>query len=296
MTSPIYICGPTASGKTSLAIALAKDLGGEIVNADAYQIYKGLETISAAPDEEEKAQAPHHLFSVLEPTDLCDAMQYRELALPIIADIQERGKTPIITGGSGLYLKFLTHGPSPVPPGDQALRDELEKRDDASLIAELETLDPEGAAQTNLKNRRYVIRALEICLLSGEKMSKIKSDWKKTSDEKDKDLRGLVIQWDAEALRTRIQSRTDILLARKASAEVTALRGIASETCRKAIGFREIEQMLDKDITREKCLYQVSAATSRYAKRQRTWFRKETWLKPIPAPATLEKAKELLQL
>ncbi|MFK7910194.1 MAG: tRNA (adenosine(37)-N6)-dimethylallyltransferase MiaA [Akkermansiaceae bacterium] len=281
MTNPLYICGPTASGKSALAIELARLLDGEIVNADAYQLYCGLETISAAPSPGELAQAPHHLYGVLEPSETCDAMRFREMALPVIKEIQSRGKTPIVTGGSGMYLKFLTHGPSPVPSGDDVLRQELEKESDEALIAKLTNLDPEGAAMTNLKNRRYVIRALEICILSGSKMSELKSDWKRASDSIEKDLLGIYLLWDREQLRQRINQRADVMLDSGAIEEVAALTN-PSATCEKAIGISQIRAHLTGELTREECAERIAAATRQYAKRQRTWFGKEKWLTTYP--------------
>jgi tRNA dimethylallyltransferase len=277
MSQPIYICGPTASGKSSLAIALAQQLDGEVINADAYQVYHGIETLSAAPSKEELAQAPHHLFSVLDTSEEFDAQRYRELALPIIADVQSRGKTPILVGGSGMYLKFLTHGPSPVPASDPKLRAQLERRDDASLVEELTRLDPEGAAATNFQNRRYVIRALEICLLSGQKMSEIKNDWKHTSTEIDKNLRGALIQWEAEPLRKRIALRTKQMLDQGAIDEVRDSTNL-SVTCEKAIGVPQIRAYLADEIDLATCEEKIFFATCQYAKRQRTWFNKESWL------------------
>lgn len=260
---------------------MARLLDGEIVNADAYQLYRGIETIAASPSEEELSQAPHHLYGVLAPSETCDAMRFREMALPVISEIRSREKTPIITGGSGMYLKFLTHGPSPVPSGDDALREQLEQQSDEALIEQLETLDPEGAAITNLKNRRYVIRALEICLLSGRKMSEIKSDWKRASNTIEKDLRGMYLLWDREALRQRINQRAQIMLDNGAIEEVASLTHL-SDTCAKAIGIRQIQAHLNGDLNREECAERIAAATRQYAKRQRTWFGKETWLLPCP--------------
>ena len=278
---PIYVCGPTASGKSALAIELANQKNGEVVNADAYQLYREIDIISAAPSAEEIAQAPHHLYGVLSPQETCDAMKFREMALPVIAEIQSRGKTPIITGGSGMYLKFLTHGPSPVPSSDPILRGELDTETDESLIARLTSLDPEGAAMTNLQNRRYVIRALEICLLSGEKMSIIKNDWKKASAEKEQHLRGIYLLWDREILRQRINQRARIMLHSGAIEEVAALKK-TSTTCGKAIGIPQIRRHLAGEISRDECAELIAAATRQYAKRQRTWFGKETWLTPQP--------------
>ncbi|MEO1858030.1 MAG: tRNA (adenosine(37)-N6)-dimethylallyltransferase MiaA [Rubritalea sp.] len=281
MIQPIYICGPTASGKSSLAIALAQQLDGEVINGDAYQVYRGIETLSAAPSKEELAQAPHHLFSVLETSEEFDAQRYRQLALPVISGIQSRGKTPIIVGGSGMYLKFLTHGPSPVPASDPNLRAQLELRDDASLIEELTHIDPEGAAATNRQNRRYIIRALEICLLSGEKMSDIKTDWQNTSSEIEKNLRGAIIQWEAEPLRKRISLRTKVMIDQGAVEEVRDSINF-SATCEKAIGVAQIRAYLAGEIDLARCEEKIFFATCQYAKRQRTWFSKESWLSQVP--------------
>ena len=217
---PIYICGSTATGKTGLSIALAKRIDGEIVNADAYQVYRGLDTITATPSAEELAQAPHHLFGVLETSEDFDAQRYLELAKPIISEIQSRGKIPIIVGGSGMYLKFLTHGPSPVPAGDDTLRAYLDTLTDDQLITRLQDLDPIGAAQTNLKNRRYVTRAQEICILAERPMSEIKNDWEQSNLETEKHLRGMLLNWDRDELRDRIKLRTQIMIDSGAIQEV----------------------------------------------------------------------------
>ena len=204
-------------------------------------------------------------------------MRFREMALPVIEDIQSRGKTPIITGGSGMYLKFLTHGPSSVPSGDENLRKQLEAKTDDALIAQLKKLDPEGSAMTNLKNRRYVIRALEICLLSGRKMSEVKSDWKRKSDHFEKTLRGIYILWDRELLRKRINLRVELMLESGAIEEVATLEN-PSITCEKAIGVSQIRAYLANKLSLKDCKERIATATCQYAKRQRTWFRKERWL------------------
>lgn len=277
---PIYICGSTATGKTGVSIALANQLGGEIVNADAYQVYRGLDTITAAPSAEEHSQAPHHLFGILDPTEDFDGQRYIDLAKPVIAEIQARGKTPIIVGGSGMYLKFLTHGPSPLPSGDDKLRAKLDLLSEVELITQLEKLDPVGAAQTNLKNRRYVTRALEICILSGEPMSELKTDWEKSNEQTEKNLRGILLEWDREELRQRIEIRTQRMMDSGAIEEVAAHETL-SKTCEKAIGIRDIQSHLRGEITRERCQELIYFATCQYAKRQRTWFSKEKWIQRL---------------
>ena len=277
---PFYICGPTASGKSSLALEMAEKLGGEIVNADAFQLYCGLEIVSAAPSSTELEQLPHHLYGVLEPTDSADAQRYVDLAKPVIAEIQSRGKTPVVTGGSGLYLKFLTHGAAPLPTADAALRVALDARPLEDLVAELTRLDPLEASRTALQNRRFVSRALEICLLSGQKASALRDQWESKTAEITTRLRGVVIQRSRPELHARIAQRTRAMLDGGALDEVGSLIEI-SNNFEKAIGFREIRDLIAGRIDRATCEELINAATRQYAKRQETWFRREKWLTEV---------------
>ncbi len=281
-TDPIafYICGPTASGKSALALEMADKLDGEIVNADAFQLYRGLEILSAAPSSQEFALAPHHLYGVLAPIESADAQRYVNLAKPVIAEIQSRGKTPIITGGSGLYLKFLTHGAAPLPTADAALRAEMDVRTLDDLVVQLQQLDPIEAARTALQNRRFVSRALEICLLSGEKASDLRDGWEKQTAEISSQLRGIVIQRSRPDLHARIARRTRVMLDGGALEEVAAMSEI-SINCEKAIGFREIRALMAGETERATCEDLINAATRQYAKRQETWFRREKWLTEV---------------
>jgi tRNA dimethylallyltransferase len=276
-TQPFYICGPTASGKSALAIDYASQLDGEIVNADAFQLYRGLEIISAAPSADEFSRVPHHLYGVLAATEIADSQRYVCLAQPVIAEIESRGKTPIITGGSGLYLKFLTHGAAPLPTADTTLRAEMAARTLPDLVAQLTALDPLEASRTALQNRRFVSRALEICLLSGEKASTLRDGWAAKTLEISSQLRGLVIQRSRPDLHARIARRTQAMLDGGALAEVRRLTDV-SPNCEKAIGFREIRALLAGEIDRPTCEGAINAATRQYAKRQETWFRREHWL------------------
>ncbi len=285
---PFYVCGPTASGKSARALALARLWDGEIVNADAFQLYRGLETITAAPSPQDQSIVPHHLYGVLSPNETCDAQRYRSLARPVIDAIIARGKTPIITGGSGLYLKFLTHGPSPLPQGNAALRAELDALSLEELVAELQTADPVEAAQINLRNRRYVSRAVEIFRLSGIPASEQRQNWEHVSKEKENELRGIFLQIPRPLLHERIAARCRDMLEHGAIAEIAAHRDHLSTTCRKAIGVPQILDLLDGKIDHETCLQLIIQATRQYAKRQETWFRRETWLTPTPWDGPLE--------
>lgn len=277
---PVYICGPTASGKSALALEMAATHDGEIVNADAFQLYRGLEIVSAAPTDEEQSQFPHHLYGVLPPTASADAQRYVELARPVIEEIQSRGKTPIVAGGSGLYLKFLTHGAAPLPIGDPALRAEMDARPLSDLVAELRSLDPLEASRTALENRRFVSRALEICLLSGQKASDLRDGWTARTAEISGHLRGFLIQRTRADLHERIARRTRTMLDGGALEEVAALQEV-SPNLEKAIGLREIRGLLAGTHDRATCEELINAATRQYAKRQETWFRRETWLQTI---------------
>lgn len=282
-TDPIFICGATASGKSALALEMARELDGEVVNADAYQLYRGLEILTAAPFAEDRELVPHHLYGVLDPGEKMDAGKYLRMAQPVIGEIQGRGMTPVVVGGSGLYLKFLTHGPAPLPEGDPALRSEMHARPLDDLVSQLRSLDPAEAARTNLRNRRYVERALEICLLTGGKASELRDQWQAKTLEVEAGLRGILIRRDRADLHARIAARTRTILDGGAIGEVAAL-DVVSANCEKAIGFREIRGLLEGRIDRAACEELVNAATRQYAKRQETWFRREKWLSQCVLP------------
>jgi tRNA dimethylallyltransferase len=274
-----HICGPTASGKSALALEMARELDGEIVNADAFQLYRGLDILTASPPQHERAGVPHHLYGVLDVSEKTDAGSYMRMARPVISEIQSRGKTPIITGGSGLYLKFLTHGPAPLPAGDARLRAELDARPLDELVAQLRSLDPVEAARTALQNRRFVSRALEICLLTGQKASDLRDQWESQTREISARLRGIAIWRTRPDLHARIAARTRAMLDGGAIEEVAAVTEV-SANCEKAIGFREIRALLAGETDLASCEERINAATRQYAKRQETWFRRETWLQP----------------
>ncbi|MGJ8696239.1 MAG: tRNA (adenosine(37)-N6)-dimethylallyltransferase MiaA [Verrucomicrobiaceae bacterium] len=278
MRSPVYLCGPTASGKSATAIRVAQALDGEIVNGDAFQVYRGLEVLSAAPTPDELSLVPHHLYGILPLTESFDAAQYETLARPVIAEIASRGKLPIVVGGSGLYLKFLTHGRTEAPPGDPELRAKLEKIPVAEIYRQLLELDPEEAARQNSGNHRHLSRALEICLLTGKKASELRKNFAEATHEAD--LRGFVLQWPREQLIQRIAQRTPLMLKNGAIEEVRALPQNAA-TVKQAIGVKEIQSHLNGDIDYETCLELITISTRQYAKRQANWFRRESWLTPV---------------
>ncbi len=280
LLAPVFVCGATASGKTAYALRLAGEMGGEIVNGDAFQLFRGIEVLSAAPSEVEKKMFPHHLFGVLDPSENCDAGRYFEMAMPVIAEIQARGKVPIVVGGSGLYLKFLTHGPSPLPKGDANMRAEMAERTLDDLLDELEKIDPLEAAQVNRGNKRYVARSLEICLLTGKKVSELRDGWEQKTKELEKSMRGYWLIRERSQLHERIAKRTRDMLSQGAIAEVENLQNIPGNW-EKAIGVKEIRRFLNGEISQAGCEELIVFATRQYAKRQETWFRREKWLERI---------------
>lgn len=277
MLEPIFILGPTGCGKSRLAVELAEQLGGaEIVSADAYQVYRRMPILTAAPGEELLGRVLHHLIGILEVTENNDAAAHARRASNAIADIQARGHRPIVTGGSGLYVKFISHGISPAPPSDPALRAELAALPLSDAVARLRALDPEGAAHTDLQNPRYVTRNLEIVLLGGKPLSHWQQNWQHPPAGP-----GFLLTRDTAELDARIAARAHSMIAQGVIDEVAAL-GAMSDTASKTLGLREIRAHLSGELSREELEAALALTTRQYAKRQRTWLRRETWLQSIP--------------
>ncbi len=274
--APLYLSGPTASGKSAVALALAERLPAvEIINADAFQAYRGMEILSAAPSAAERSCRPHHLYGCLDPAEENDAASFAARARALIDEVAQRA-LPLVVGGSGLYLKAITHGLAPLPKGDPSLRAELEAMPLDALVERYRQLDPEGAEQTNLRNRRYVTRNLEICLLSGRPASELKQTWADSAPA----LRACYLHRQREDLDQRILQRTAAMFEAGVAAEVARL-GPLSTTAEKAIGLREIRSLLAGELDEAACRESIRLATRRYAKRQATWFKREADFVPF---------------
>lgn len=282
---PVFILGPTGCGKSAVAVALAQLLGDtEIVSADAYQVYQGMGVLTAAPDAHELAAVPHHLIDFLPPQENNDAATHARRAGGCLADIASRGKRAIVTGGSGLYVKFISHGISPAPPSDANLRAELSALPLDELVARLRAADPEGAEATDLCNPRYVARNLEIVLLGGKPLSYWRENWKGQAAAGP----GFYLQRETSDLDARIARRAAQMIGQGAVEETQALlRSGAplSPTAEKTLGLSQIREYLQGRLTRDELVASIALATRQYAKRQRTWLRRETWLTPIPVAA-----------
>ncbi len=276
---PLYLAGQTGSGKTGVALEIARRFPNtEIINADAFQVYRGMEILSAAPSEKERSQCPHHLFGILEPEEECDVAQFATWAKERTIDVISRNAFPLVVGGSGLYLKAITHGLAQTPKGDPELRSQLDQLSLDDLVAQYQSVDPQGAEQTNLLNRRYVTRNLEISILSNRPASEIKKEWQDNAPE----IQAVYLQRDRSDIYERINQRTGDMFDQGVVDEVRALSPL-STTASKAIGLQEIREFLAGNLDLESCQNEIRQATRRYAKRQESWFRREKEFIPIPA-------------
>ena len=273
---PIFILGPTGCGKSRLAVELAEALGdAEIVSADAYQVYRQLPILTAAPGAELRKRALHHLIGILDVSESNDAAVHARRALEAIREIESRGRRAIVTGGSGLYVKFISHGISPAPPSDPALRAELDALPEGEAVARLQQLDPEGAARTNLQNPRYVRRNLEIVILGGKPLSHWQQNWREPAGP------GFLLTRDTAELDARIARRAHKMISAGLVNEVAAL-GTLSPTASKTLGLSLVQSHIAGNLSLPELLSSLALTTRQYAKRQRTWLRRETWLRPIP--------------
>ena len=277
VTCPFFIiAGPTGVGKSDIAVSVAERCGGEIVGADAFQIYRGLGILTAQPSAELRARAPHQLVCEIPLTQSFDVAQYLQAARQRIEEIRARGRVPIVTGGTGLYLRALTRGLADLPGADAKMRAELEAEPLADLQRRLAALDPIGATQIDLQNPRRVIRALEVCILTGRPFSSFREQWSAAPHG----ITGIALTLDRETLNARIGRRTEAMFSAGVIGEVRAA-GDAGPTASQTLGFREIRALLAGQLGQAECIAAIQHATRRYAKRQMTWFRRETALDPV---------------
>jgi tRNA dimethylallyltransferase len=281
MRHAFFIVGPTATGKSELAADVAHEIDAEIVSADAFQIYRGLDLLTAKPDGSTLAKAPHHLIGTTSLRDEMNAEKYRRAALRAIDEINSRCKLAIVVGGSGLYIKALTHGLAPLPESDRALREKLNAMSLDDLRSQLSELDPEMAQKIDLKNRRRVTRALEICLLTGRPASEVVAGVADSGQPGSSiPATGALVFRDRQELYERINQRVEMMFERGVIEEVRTA-GEISLTASQMIGLREIRQLLARKKSLPQCIAEIQQATRRYAKRQLTWFRRHTNFVPL---------------
>jgi tRNA dimethylallyltransferase len=290
-TRLLVVAGPTASGKTALAIALARRLGGEIVNADSQQVYRGLDVGTAKPTAEERAAVPHHLLDVAEPGEGMDAARFVKLADAAIADVAARGRLPIVAGGTGLYLRALLHGVVAAPGRDPALRAALEAeaaaRGRPALHARLVALDPESAARIRPNDLVRIVRALEI-VAGGSRPSELHAAHAFAPDRYAAEL--LALDVPRAELHARIEARVERMFAGGLLDEAHALllANGGAPPSRLPIGYAEAIACLRGELPREEATRRVQVAHRRYARRQVIWLRRERGVSWIAPPFDVE--------
>ena len=280
MNNIICIAGPTASGKTALAAALAKELNGEVVSCDSMQVYRRMDIGTAKPTLEEMQGIPHHMIDVAEPWEDFSVSRYCEMAAPIVDDIISRGKTAVIAGGTGLYMDALIRGNAFAPFPATGVRERLEAQADAdgmeAMLSRLRAVDPDAARRLHLSDRKRILRALEVYLETGETITEHNRKTQAVPPRYSPLWLGLDFARRGELYR-RIDLRVDLMLEQGLVEEIRGLLadGIPERaTAMQAIGYKEFVDALDGRCTIEEAADQVRQSSRRYAKRQLTWFRR----------------------
>jgi tRNA dimethylallyltransferase len=274
---PLLIAGPTAVGKSEVALALAERLNGEIVSVDSMQVYRGLDIGTAKPSAEERRRVPHHLIDVVELAELFDAAQFVRLAHAAVAQIQSRNRVPILCGGTGLYFKAFLDGLGEAPPADAALRAELERAPLAELLDELERRDPVTFQKIDRRNPRRVIRAVEVIRLTGKPFSIQRASWPAAQAELNANGSIRLMLRDSQDLLARINGRVDLMFERGLVNEVQLVikQGLEkNRTAMQAIGYRQVVEHLRGERPLAETIELVKIRTRQFAKRQLTWFRR----------------------
>ena len=297
MNNIICIAGPTASGKTALAVALAKELDAEVVSCDSMQVYKYMDIGTAKPTVQERQGIVHHMLDVALPTEDFSVSRYCQLSTPIVEDILSRGKTAIIAGGTGLYMDALIRGNSFAPYPSTGMREKLEAQADRegmpAMLALLEQIDPDSAKRLHLADRKRILRALEVYYETGQTITAHNLQTQSQPPRFQAVWFGLE---DAQrsTLYRRIDRRVEDMLEAGLLTEIQTLldRGVPEKaTAMQAIGYKEFVAAMKGQCSLEEATAQVQQASRHYAKRQLTWFRRNpaiTWLRRKDGEGTEE--------
>ncbi|MFH2138738.1 MAG: tRNA (adenosine(37)-N6)-dimethylallyltransferase MiaA [Candidatus Omnitrophota bacterium] len=274
----IFIVGPTASGKSEVAVELAKKINGEIISADSMQVYRGMDILSAKPSEKLLKKVPHHLIDILNPEEEYSAAIFCAHAQRLIKEISERKKIPIIAGGTGLYVKSLTRGLFADGGKDPLLRKELRKtvgkKGSVFLHERLKEVDPQAAERIHPNDSLRIIRALEAYEINKESISSLQTKTEGIGDWCDYKLFGL--EWDRWELYSRIEQRVDEMFEAGIVEEVKKLRALSlSRTAAQGLGIKQIGAYLNNECSQEEAKDILKRDSRRYAKRQLTWFRQQ---------------------
>ena len=275
---PIFLAGPTAAGKSEIALRLAEKIGGEIISVDSMQVYRGLDIGTAKPSPAERARVPHHLIDVVDLHEPFDAAKFVELAGKAMTEIQAHNRIPIFCGGTGLYFKALLEGLGTAPPSDEKLRAELEAAPLAELLRELEQRDPVTFEKIDRQNPRRVVRAVEVIRLTGKPFSQQRSEWISASRITHHASRIIGFTRPPPDLHARINVRADEMFRRGLVDETRRLLDHGLEQNRsamQAIGYRQVVEHLRGEHSLPETIELVKIKTRQFAKRQMTWFRRQ---------------------
>jgi tRNA dimethylallyltransferase len=300
-SNSLILTGPTACGKTTLALDLAERIGAEIVSMDSMTLYRGMDIGTAKPTREERGRVRHHLIDVLDPWESASVAWWLEQAAEVCRDIAGRGKRPLFVGGTPFYLKSLLYGLFPGPPGDAVLRRELEAEAESAgndvLHGRLAAVDPKTAARLHPNDVRRVVRALEVFRLTGKPISAWQQSWdtpafatSPAATPLPAHIPAVVLELPREILYERINRRVDAMFAAGWLDEVRRLQVLSkplSREARQALGYRELLNHLDEtELSWEHTVELIRTHTRQFAKRQLTWFRHLHTCVRVPADAT----------
>ncbi len=276
MKKVLILLGPTGVGKTEASLLLARRLGTEIIGSDSMQIYRGMDIGTAKPTPGERTAVRHHMIDIVSPSESFSAGQYLDKVVPIIEDLHARGSIPLIVGGTGLYIKAITRGIFSGPSADWPLRESLletEQAERGSLYAYLSEIDPEAAGKIERNDMRRIVRAIEVRLKSGERISFLQ---KMCTRPLPYEFIKFGLTRERTELYRMIEERVDMMAACGLREEVERLlAGKPDKTPLQAIGYKEFAMHIRGEVTREEAVALIKRNTRRYAKRQFTWFRKE---------------------
>ena len=291
MGTPIFIAGPTASGKSAVALEVAQRLNGEIISVDSMQVYRGLDLGTAKPTAKERASVQHHHIDILELTESYDAARFAARTKSIIKKI----KRPVFCGGTGLYFSAWLEGLGEAPQANATLRAELEDEDLETLVAELLEHDPATHATIDRRNRRRVVRAVEVIRLTGKPFSEQRAEWTGQVPPN-----FFLLERGREDLRQRIDARVEAMIAAGLVAETCSLRSAleGNPVAQQALGYRQVIGHLNDEQGLPETVALVKSRTWQFARRQMTWFRKLHGAHTLTVPANepaVETARRLIE-
>lgn len=288
----LTIAGPTASGKSELAIQIAEQINGEIIGADAFQIYRGMGVLTAQVPESERRGITHHLVGCIDPMQDFDVATYLKLAREKIREVRASGRLPILVGGTGLYIRAVLRGLAEgLPAADPTLRAQLELEGLDCLVAKLVELDPAAGTTVDLRNPRRVIRALEVCLLTGRPFTSFRAQAEPQGAPV-----GIWITRPRSELHAQIELRALNMLEKGAIDEIAILENKLGLTANQAIGISEIRKFLRGQSTLERVKEELVLRTRQYAKRQETWFKRDNSLLATSKESAVESARTVMNL